>query len=959
MNGTIAYALSKQYVADTADSLGSLKGAPCTIKSQTETDDSYIVTFEWTGTSGVTETSQLTIKKPKDGIDGLPGKDGKDGLNGKDGQQGADGADGIGISKIKKIGTVDLVDTYRITFTDNTSFDYDVTNGVDGKAPSITIGANNNWFVDGIDTGVKAKGEKGDTGSGFNMTRQYSSISDMMADTNPANDSEIVVVVLDDVGNFYMRLSSYIDPDGETNGYLPIGSAQDISTIKGEPGKDGTDGLTPHIDSATKHWFIGTNDTGVKAEGVGGADGEDGVTPHIDSVTKHWMIGSQDTSIIAEGQDGKDGVDGITPHIDATTKHWFIGDTDTGVLAKGQDGKDGKSISTIVKDDDNNLIVTFTDGTVQNIGRLSIDIQGDFLTSDGFGNIRYYDGKFQYYNKTNSIWADIETTTNNKVVISLTPNSMKKFIAKYNMKLDRNVLLIEEPDDTIIDGQTLCFVEKVIIRRKINSAPTNETDGDLVTTIFRRDFGTYSYNGFVDNDIDPSEGEKWYYRAFPVSTSGVINNSEANNITYTPMPLKLDPCTNLNISAQDSKVMVTWNDPESEKTVDGQTGIWESTVLVYKEGTNAPTSLNDGIIAVEEKTLNQYNSSGFELEVENGKEYSFSLFAITTDGAISEKTSVSVNMYSTLKLLTDEDSLYNQQITISNGTNSITCNFDSEGKATIQVSWIGAINITCSNGTDTVNTTVQINEFNITINKTLSFLTIVTFADGTDEEILAMVQAHYDDKIKLSDYWAIGDTRTVTLSAMSATYVGESHSSQDVQLTIIDFDHDDLVTPINGKTKAAISVQLKNCLNAKGYMNSSNTNSGGWEESARRKWCNDIFYNAIPSILRNGIKQVIKKNYKVYNSNNITTTSDYCFLLSETEIFGEKRHSIDSTEGTQYEYYKTSSNRIKQVSGSSYNWWERSPHGNNVSLFCRVDASGGGNSYYASGTFGLAPCLCI
>ena len=770
-----------------------------------------------------------------------------------------------------------------------------VAEGIDGVTPQIN--SSNNWEIGGVDTGVKAKGE------------------------TPNIDS--------------------------STKHWFIGGV-DTGVVA-----EAKDGITPSINSSSKHWMIGSTDTGIIAEA------QDGATPYIDPSTKHWMVDDVDTNIIAEGVDG---VDGSTPTIDPSTKHWFIDGQDTGVLAEGTDGvdgKDGKSISSITKDDDNNLIVTFTDGTVQNIGRLSIDIQGDFLTSDGFGNIRYYDGKFQYYNKTNSIWADIETTTNNKVVISLTPNSMKKFIAKYNMKLDRNVLLIEEPDDTIVDGQTLCFVEKVIIRRKINSAPTNETDGDLVTTIFRRDFGTYSYNGFVDNDIDPSEGEKWYYRAFPVSTSGVINNSEANNITYTPMPLKLDPCTNLNISAQDSKVMVTWNDPESEKTVDGQTGIWESTVLVYKEGTNAPTSLNDGIIAVEEKTLNQYNSSGFELEVENGKEYSFSLFAITTDGAISEKTSVSVNMYSTLKLLTDEDSLYNQQITISNGTNSITCNFDSEGKATIQVSWIGAINITCSNGTDTVNTTVQINEFNITINKTLSFLTIVTFSDGTDEEILAMVQAHYDDKIKLSDYWAIGDTRTVTLSAMSATYVGESHSSQDVQLTIIDFDHDDLVTPINGKTKAAISVQLKNCLNTKGYMNSSNTNSGGWEESARRKWCNDIFYNAIPSILRNGIKQVIKKNYKVYNSNNITTTSDYCFLLSETEIFGEKKYSIDSTEGTQYEYYKTSSNRIKQVSGSNYYWWERSPFSGGSAIFCFVSYDGGAGYSNASSTYGLAPCLCI
>ena len=316
-------------------------------------------------------------------------------------------------------------------------------------------------------------------------------------------------------------------------------------------------------------------------------------------------------------------------------------------------------------------------------------------------------------------------------------------------------------------------------------------------------------------------------------------------------------------------------------------------------------------------------------------------------------------MYVTLNLSTEEESLYGKQIIISYDDKTVTGSFNSSGSASFKISWIGKINISCSDGSNTANATLQITNFNVNINKTLSFLTIVTFSDGTDEEILAMVQAHYDDKIKLSDYWAIGDTRTVTLSAMSATYVGESHSSQDVQLTIIDFDHDDLVTPINGKTKAAISVQLKNCLNTKGYMNSSNTNSGGWEESARRKWCNDIFYNAIPSILRNGIKQVIKKNYKVYNSNNITTTSDYCFLLSETEIFGEKKYSIDSTEGTQYEYYKTSSNRIKQVSGSNYYWWERSPNGDNTTRFCSVFDDG--NAYWddASYAYGVAPCLCI
>ena len=658
------------------------------------------------------------------------------------------------------------------------------------------------------------------------------------------------------------------------------------------------------------------------------------------------------------------GKDGSTPTIDASNKHWFINGKDTGVLAEGTNGtngKDGKSISTIIKDDSNNLIVTFTDGSTQNIGKLSVDIQGDFLTSDGFGNIRYYNGKFQYYNKSSADWVDIESTSENKVITCLTPSTMKSFVAKYNIELDRNVLLIEEPEDTVIDGQVLCFVEKVIIRRKLNETPTNEEDGDLVTTILRKDFGSYSYNGYVDNDIDPSEGEKWYYRAFPVSTLGIINNLEDNNISYTTTTssIKLDPCTNLNISAQDEKVVITWEDPEETKTVEGQTATWERTVLVYKEGTTAPTSLTDGIIAVEEKTLNQYSTSGFELAFDNGKDYSFSLFAITTDGAISEKTSKTVSMYVTLSLTTDEESLYGKQIIISHDDKTITGTFDSSGSASFKISWIGEISISCSDGSDTANATLQITNFNVNIKKTLSFFNIVTFADGTDEEIVAMIQAHYDNKINLSDYWAVGDTRTVHLSAMDATGVDESHAEQDVQFVIADFEHDELTSAINGHTTAAVTLSQKNGLNEAGHMNNSKTNSGGWNSCARRTWCNNVYYNSIPDTIKNGIKQVNKKNYKIHNNATIAITSDYCFLLSETEIFGTNDCSIGSTEGSQYEYYKTSSNRIKQVNGKNYYWWERSPYCVNTTGFCYVHPSGGASGDHASFAHGIAPCFCI
>ena len=402
------------------------------------------------------------------------------------GQGALKGQDGF--SPTVKENKNNTADDYRFDVTDkNGTFTTPNLIGKDGKTPTITIGANNNWFVNGVDTGVKAKGEKGDTGSGFNTTRQYSSVSDMMADKNPANNSEIVVVVLGDVGNFYMRLSSYIDPDGVTNGYLPIGSAQDISAIKGEPGKDGKDGLTPHIDSATKHWFLGTKDTGVKAEG------KNGITPSIGS-----------------------------------NNHWFIGSTDTGVLAKGQDGKDGKSIKSITRNSQDHIIVTFTDGTTQDIGELNLDIKGDFLTSDGFGNIRYYNGKFQYYDKATSEWKDMSISQQNPIIANITPGAMKKIIGIYDSNAKKYKLKWEEPNDTIIDGEVVCVVDKVIIRRKKDSVPTDENDGILIAEIKRRDFGKYKNDFFVDESLTPNEGDVYYYKAFPMSTTGFYNIASVN-----------------------------------------------------------------------------------------------------------------------------------------------------------------------------------------------------------------------------------------------------------------------------------------------------------------------------------------------------------------------------------------------------------------------------------------------
>ena len=247
---------------------------------------------------------------------------------------------------------------------------------------------------------------------------------------------------------------------------------------------------------------------------------------------------------------------------------------------------------------------------------------------------------------------------------------------------------------------------------------------------------------------------------------------------------------------------------------------------------------------------------------------------------------------------------------------------------------------------------------------------IVSWADGTDEEIVAMVAAADAGLINLADYWSVGDTRSVPLSAMSATGVSESHDAQTVEFVLMHAGGYTLNTATEGgRTTCSFVVGMKNCLNTKGQMNSDITNSGSWEGSTRRTWCNSVFYNAIPSTLRSIFKQFKVITAEIYNGTTLQTSVDYFTLSAEKEIFGDgygfsgdgysNNTEAASTQLFQYDWYKTASNRVKIVNGSASWWWERSPQYNNSKYFCRVSASGGANSYGATSKFGLAPVGCI
>ena len=384
-----------------------------------------------------------------------------------------------------------------------------------------------------------------------------------------------------------------------------------------------------------------------------------------------------------------------------------------------------------------------------------------------------------------------------------------------------------------------------------------------------------------------------------IDADGTLH-AKGGGTTVTPKPVNNPSIENANAS-----VTIKWQDPENT-VINGSTfSTWAGTKLVMKK-TGYPANPDDGTLVVDNTVRDKYKTTGYTVTgLTNGKQYYFTLFPYSTDGVY--------NYDAGNRLLGEPEDLK-----------------------------------------------------------------IVAFADGTDAEIEKMIEAHYAGKINIGDYWAVGDKRTIHHNAMAATGVSESHKANDYIYVIIGIEHDDLVTAINGKTKAAITIQTERMLyldttteynssydtsHECGYMNSSNTNSGGWGYCDRHTWCNNVYKKCLPTYIQNMMKQVRKLTSEGSQSNTIKTSNDYAFLPSEIEIFGSTTHSF-AGEGKQYQYFKNATaNRYKKPRYSSTyvsgQYWTRSPYSSDSDSFCGVGRDGSANADSASNTGGIVPCLCI
>lgn len=350
-----AVAVSKRFTKESLLGGGALVGKNVTISKIKPIPGGNQVTFSYALDDGQARTSTLDV---------MDGKDGTPGTNGIDGEDGADGQDGNGILDISKIKTEGLVDTYRISFTDGTYYDYEVENGQQGIQ-----GIPGQQGKDGVEgkQGVQGiQGERGRDGYPFLIYKEYSNVSDFSTSDFP--EIGLMFMINDGVSSLF---PVYRYTGDEEEPYSYVTSLSGSEPIKGDKG-----------------------DTGAQGEqGIPGQDGKDGITyvpkigevntlPPEESASASVDVNTGDSSAtfnfsIPRGKEGEQGIpgqNGEAPHI-GDNDHWFVGDNDTGVPATGppgEKGKDGKSISGIRIDEESNMIVSFSDGTESNIGKLNI-----------------------------------------------------------------------------------------------------------------------------------------------------------------------------------------------------------------------------------------------------------------------------------------------------------------------------------------------------------------------------------------------------------------------------------------------------------------------------------------------------------------------------------------------------------------------------------------------------------
>ena len=284
-------------------------------------------------------------------------------------------------------------------------------------------------------------------------------------------------------------------------------------------------------------------------------------------------------------------------------------------------------------------------------------IKKDIYGEDGVHGFRYFEDKLQF-KKPDGTWEDVETGS------GITPGNVSNLTIEAGDK--KIVIKWDDPDDIVVEGQTLCRWKGTKVVQKTNGYPENAKDG--VVVVDNQEKNKYKTDGLEINDLE--NGTTYYFQLFPYSDTNSVNTNTTNRVTATPQAIPPNDVKDIGIKVGNTKVTINWTDPDEKEGCK-----WAGTKLVYKAG-GYPESVSDGTIAVDNKVKDQYKTNGFEISsLTNGTTYYFQLFPYSELGSVNSneanRISGTPQEYRTMTAVIDTSN--------SNPTNRVTYEDDATG----------------------------------------------------------------------------------------------------------------------------------------------------------------------------------------------------------------------------------------------------------------------------------------
>jgi uncharacterized GH25 family protein len=321
-------------------------------------------------------------------------------------------------------------------------------------------------------------------------------------------------------------------------------------------------------------------------------------------------------------------------------------------------------------------------------------------------------------------------------------------------------------------------------------------------------------------------------------------------------------------------------------------------------------------------------------------------------------------------------------ITASCGDATLTATItgsDETGSVTLYPPTLGRWTITATKGDDSTSEAINATEYK---DYTLTLDYVNPVLDKNEWKVIKKVA----DADKGANYWAVGDTKRITLNGkVGATTI----SNLKVDAFIIGFNHNSgkegsnrihfLLGKIGGKFVGLVDSYY----DPSGYattsgaftMNTSDTNSGGWAKTQMRSTVlgaasdptnptANTLLAALPADLRAVMKSVTKYTDNTGGGSNsasaVTATTDYLWLLAEFEVFGSRTYanSSEPSSQAQYEYFKAGNSKIAykhSAAETAAAWRLRSPNYYTYDGFCAVGSGGGAYRYAANRSVALVP----